>query len=77
MSVPVAMIAAVATNGVIGLRDTLPWRLPSDFAFFKRMTLGKPLVMGRLTFEMAATDWWPPWNRELEILILNRQANSP
>ena len=29
----------------------IPWRLPTDFAFFKRMTLGKPLIMGRKTFE--------------------------
>lgn len=51
MTVPVAMIAAVADNGVIGARDGLPWRIPSDFAYFKRMTLGKPLIMGRKTFE--------------------------
>ena len=51
MSVPVAMIAAVAENGVIGADNAIPWRLPSDFAFFKRTTLGKPLIMGRKTFE--------------------------
>lgn len=51
MSVAVAIIAAVAANGVIGDRDTIPWHLPSDFAHFKRMTRGKPLVMGRKTFE--------------------------
>jgi dihydrofolate reductase len=51
MTVPVAMIAAVAKNGVIGSAGNIPWRLPTDFAFFKRMTLGKPLIMGRKTFE--------------------------
>jgi dihydrofolate reductase len=51
VSVPVAMIAAVASNGVIGNDNTIPWRLPSDFAHFKRMTMGKPLIMGRKTFE--------------------------
>ena len=45
------MIAAVAENGVIGNGNAIPWRLPSDFAHFKRMTLGKPLIMGRKTFE--------------------------
>jgi dihydrofolate reductase len=45
------MIAAVAENGVIGAGNSIPWRLPSDFAHFKRMTLGKPLIMGRKTFE--------------------------
>ena len=51
MSVPIALIAAVARNGVIGNQNAIPWRLPSDFAHFKRMTLGKPLIMGRKTFE--------------------------
>ena len=51
MTVAVAIIAAVAANGVIGDGNAIPWRLPSDFAHFKRMTVGKPLIMGRKTFE--------------------------
>ncbi len=51
MSVAVALIAAVAENGVIGDGNHIPWRLPGDFAHFKRMTMGKPLIMGRKTFE--------------------------
>jgi dihydrofolate reductase len=51
MTVAVAIIAAVAANGVIGNANTIPWYLPSDFAHFKRMTRGKPLIMGRKTFE--------------------------
>ena len=51
MTVAVAIIAAVAANGVIGNGNAIPWRLPSDFAHFKRMTVGKPLIMGRKTFE--------------------------
>jgi dihydrofolate reductase len=51
MSVPVAMIAAVGANSVIGAGNAIPWRLPTDFAHFKRTTMGKPLVMGRKTFE--------------------------
>jgi dihydrofolate reductase len=51
MSVPVAMIAAIGENRVIGSEGRIPWRLPTDFAHFKRMTLGKPLIMGRKTFE--------------------------
>lgn len=47
---PVAMIAAVSRNGVIGTDNQLPWYLPEDLKFFKRMTQGKPLVMGRKTF---------------------------
>ncbi|MCE8020497.1 dihydrofolate reductase [Halomonas sp. MCCC 1A11036] len=48
--VPVAMIAAVARNGVIGIDNKLPWHLPEDLKFFKRMTQAKPLIMGRKTF---------------------------
>lgn len=49
--VPIALIAAVAQNGVIGAGAGMPWRLPSDFAHFKRTTRGKPLIMGRKTYE--------------------------
>nr|AIA13567.1 Dihydrofolate reductase [uncultured bacterium] len=51
MSVRVAMIAAVAENGVIGSAQSIPWRIPSDMAFFKQTTLGKPIVMGRKQYE--------------------------
>lgn len=50
MTVPVAMIAAIGENFVIGREGQIPWRLPTDFAHFKRMTIGKPLIMGRKTF---------------------------
>jgi dihydrofolate reductase len=46
MNVPVAMIAGVARNNVIGADGGIPWRIPSDMAFFKRTTMGKPIVMG-------------------------------
>ena len=48
---PISLIAAIGENNVIGDAGRIPWRLPSDFAFFKRMTLGKPVIMGRKTFE--------------------------
>lgn len=51
MTIKIAMIAAVGSNGVIGAGNAMPWRLPSDFAHFKRTTMGKPLIMGRKTFE--------------------------
>ncbi|MBX3595852.1 dihydrofolate reductase [Sphingomonas sp.] len=42
---------ARADNGVIGVDGTLPWRLPADLRRFKAQTMGKPMVMGRKTFE--------------------------
>lgn len=45
------LIVARARNGVIGRDNQLPWRLPEDLAFFKRTTMGAPIVMGRKTHE--------------------------
>ena len=47
----VSMIVAMAQNGVIGRDNSLPWRLPEDLRRFKAITLGKPILMGRKTFE--------------------------
>ena len=47
----ISLIAAVSANGVIGAGGTLPWHLPDDFRWFKAQTLGKPVVMGRKTWE--------------------------
>ncbi|MCW2791495.1 MAG: dihydrofolate reductase [Nocardioides sp.] len=47
----VVLVAAVATNGVIGAGGDIPWRIPEDFAHFKRTTLGHTLVMGRATYD--------------------------
>jgi len=47
----VVLIAAVARNGVIGKGPDIPWTLPGDLARFKRLTMGHPVVMGRLTFD--------------------------
>ncbi len=47
----ISIIAAVARNRVIGKENDLPWRLPSDFRYFKSRTLGRPCLMARKTFE--------------------------
>jgi dihydrofolate reductase len=44
-------VAAVADNGVIGERGRLPWRLKSEMAHFRDITMGKPVVMGRKTYQ--------------------------
>lgn len=51
MTSPLALIAALARNRVIGRDNRLPWRLPADLRFFKQTTMGKPLLMGRRTWE--------------------------
>ena len=47
----ITLILARAENGVIGRDGTLPWHLPADLKRFKALTMGKPMVMGRKTFE--------------------------
>jgi dihydrofolate reductase len=49
--VELAVIVAAADNGVIGRSNALPWHLPEDLRYFKRVTMGKPIVMGRKTYE--------------------------
>ena len=46
-----SLIPALSNNGVIGCDNRLPWRLPADLVNFKRLTLGKPILMGRRTWE--------------------------
>ncbi|WED22147.1 type 3 dihydrofolate reductase [Vibrio sp. JC009] len=47
----ISMIAAMADNRVIGKDNQMPWHLPADFTWFKKSTMGKPVVMGRKTYE--------------------------
>ncbi|HEY3698618.1 MAG TPA: dihydrofolate reductase [Spongiibacteraceae bacterium] len=47
----VALILAVAQNGIIGKDNGLPWRIPAEMKYFMAKTLGKPVIMGRKTFE--------------------------
>jgi dihydrofolate reductase len=47
----ITLIVARADNGVIGKDGALPWRIPADLKRFKALTMGKPMIMGRKTFE--------------------------
>lgn len=52
MSAPkIVLVVAIAENGAIGIDGGLPWKLSSDMAFFKQHTMGKPIIMGRKTFQ--------------------------
>ena len=47
----ISIIAAVSENGIIGQANGLPWILPNDLSYFKKTTMGKPIIMGRRTYE--------------------------
>jgi dihydrofolate reductase len=66
----ITLVVAVADTGVIGRDNALPWHLPEDLKHFKRVTLGKPVVMGRKTFESIGK----PLPGRLNIVV-TRDAN--
>ena len=66
----VTLIVAAADNGVIGRDNQLPWHLPDDLKRFKQLTMGKPIVMGRKTFESIGK----PLPGRLNIVV-TRDAN--
>jgi dihydrofolate reductase len=49
--VKISLVVAFARNRAIGLNNKMPWHLPEDLKYFKRVTMGKPVIMGRNTFE--------------------------
>src|SRR5215218_3976618 len=67
------MIAAVAANGVIGRDGGIPWKIPSDMAFFKRTTIGKPIVMGRKQFESVGR----PLPGRTNIVVTRQRGYQP
>ena len=66
----VTLIVAVADSGAIGRDNALPWHLPEDLKRFKRLTMGKPMIMGRKTFESIGR----PLPGRLNIVV-TRDAN--
>lgn len=66
----ISIIAAVSSNRVIGLNNSLPWHLPADLRHFQRMTMGHYLLMGRKTFE--SFDGLLPGRT---IVVITRQAD--
>ena len=69
MSKPIlALIAACARGGVIGIDNRLPWHLPEDMKFFRETTRGKPVIMGRKTWE-SLPDAFRPLPGRINIVI--------
>lgn len=71
---PIVLVAAVARNGVIGRENRLVWRLRSDLRRFRTLTMGKPLIMGRKTFESIGK---PLPGRETVVLTRERDFGAP
>ncbi len=69
-----AIVAAVARNGVIGAGNALPWRLPADLAHFRALTTGHAVVMGRRTWQSLRG---PLPNRQNIVVSSDRQLTAP
>lgn len=67
----VSLIAAMAENRTIGADNAMPWHLPADLAWFKQNTLGKPVIMGRKTYESIGRPL--PGRKNI---VISRQAQS-
>jgi dihydrofolate reductase len=68
------LIAAVADNGVIGRDDRLPWRLKSDMQHFRAVTMGKPVIVGRKTYQSL---FKPLHGRTTIVLTRDRRFTAP
>ncbi len=66
----ITLVVARADNGVIGKDGKLPWHIPADLQFFKRVTLGKPVIMGRKTYESIGK----PLPRRTNIVVTRDQT---
>ena len=71
--IPLALVVAVAKNGVIGMDGDMPWHLSTDLQRFKRDTIGKPCIMGRKTFESIGK----PLPDRLNIVISRSEFVQP
>ena len=69
-----SLVVALSQNKVIGLQNRLPWHLPADLQHFKKLTWGKPILMGRKTFEAIGK---PLPGRENLILSQDRAYQAP
>ena len=69
----ISIIVAMDLNGVIGNKGRIPWHLPSDLKRFKRLSLGKPCIMGRKTFESLKK----PLDGRLNIVLSRQPSYRP
>ncbi len=67
----ISIIAAMTDDRVIGINNSLPWKLPSDMKWFRQHTLGKPILMGRKTFESFGAR---PLPERVNIVVTRDQA---
>ncbi|MFB6086247.1 MAG: dihydrofolate reductase [Halodesulfurarchaeum sp.] len=73
----VAIVAAIAENGVIGDAGGMPWHYPADLARFKELTIGHPVILGRRTFESIVDRLGEPLPERLNVVLSTRDLDLP
>lgn len=71
----IALIVAMTPERVIGYKGTMPWHLPADLAYFKKVTMGFPVMMGRVTYESLLVKPLP--GRQNIVITANRTIEAP
>lgn len=74
---PIALIAAVAANGVIGRDGEMPWHYPEDLKRFKSLTTGNPVIMGRRTYDSIAARIGGPLPDRMNIVLSRSEPDLP
>lgn len=65
----ISLIVAASTNNCIGINNTMPWHIPEDFKHFKEVTMGKPCIMGRKTYESILDQLGKPLPGRTSIVV--------
>jgi dihydrofolate reductase len=74
---PIAFVVAMSQNRVIGIDNGLPWRLPADMKWFVEVTMGKPVIMGRKTYDSIPARFRPLRGRQNIVVTRNRDYVAP
>jgi dihydrofolate reductase len=74
---PIAFVVAMSQNRVIGIDNGLPWRLPADMKWFVTVTMGKPVIMGRKTYDSIPARFRPLRGRHNIVVTRNRDHVAP
>ena len=72
-----AIVAAVAENGVVGNDGGMPWHYPEDLAHFKNLTTGHPVILGRRTFESIVDRLGEPLPDRLNVVLSTQDLDLP
>jgi dihydrofolate reductase len=75
---PFSIIAAVAKNNCIGIKNKIPWNIPEDFRYFKETTMGKTVLMGENTFKSILGYLGKPLpGRQTVVITLDKDFEAP